>query len=70
MIAYLVDTNDQDHIINMNRVKHITAEPAELSKSDVIMSIFWSNNYSNPTKICLDADKYRSFVRKIAEVFI
>lgn len=70
MIAYLVDANGQDHIINMNRVKHITAKPAESSKSDVVMSIFWSNNYSDPTKICLDADKYRSFVRKIAEVFI
>lgn len=70
MIVYLVDANGQDHIINMNRVKHITAKPAELSKLDVVMSIFWSDNYSDPSKICLDADEYRSFVRKIAEVII
>ena len=70
MIAYLVDANGQDHIINMNRVKHITAEPAESSKSDVVISIFWSDNYSDPTKIRLDADEYLSFVRKVAEVFI
>ena len=70
MIAYLVDANSQDHIINMNRVKHITAESAESSKSDVVISIFWSDNYSDPTKIHLDADEYLSFVRKVAEVFI
>ena len=70
MIAYLVDANDQDHIINMNRVKHITAKPAESSKSDIVISIFWSDNCSDPTKIRLDADEYLSFVRKVAEVFI
>ena len=70
MIAYFVDANDQDHIINMNRVKHITAKPAESSKSDVVISIFWSDNYSDPTNIRLDADEYLSFVRKVAEVFI
>ena len=70
MIAYFVDANDQDHIINMNRVKHITAKPAESSKSDIVISIFWSDNCSDPTKIRLDADEYLSFVRKIAEVFI
>ena len=70
MIAYLVDANGQDHIINMNRVKHIIAEPTESSKSDVVISIFWSDNCSDPTKIRLDADEYLSFVRKVAEVFI
>ena len=70
MIAYLVDANSQDHIINMNRVKHITAKPAESSKSDIVISIFWSDNCSDPTKIRLDADEYLSFVRKVAEVFI
>lgn len=70
MIAYLVDANNQDHIINMNRVKHITAKPAESSKLDIVMSIFWSDNYSDPTKIYLGTDEYRSFIRKIAEVII
>lgn len=70
MIAYFVDANSQDHIINMNRVKHITAKPAESSKSDIVISIFWSDNCSDPTKIRLDADEYLSFVRKVAEVFI
>ena len=70
MIAYLVDANGQDHIINMNRVKHITAKLAESSKSDIVISIFWSDNYSDPTKIRLDTDEYLSFVRKVAEVFI
>ena len=70
MIAYLVDANGQDHIINMHRVKHITAKPAESSKSDIVISIFWSDNYSDPTNIHLDADEYLSFVRKVAEVFI
>lgn len=70
MIAYFVDANGQDHIINMNRVKHITAKPAESSKSDIVISIFWSDNCSDPTKIRLDADEYLSFVRKVAEVFI
>ena len=70
MIAYFVDANGQDHIININRVKHITAKPAESSKSDIVISIFWSDNCSDPTKIRLDADEYLSFVRKVAEVFI
>ena len=70
MIAYFVDANGQDHIINMNRVKHITAKPAESSKSDIVISIFWSDNCSDPTKIRLDADEYLSFIRKVAEVFI
>ena len=70
MIAYLVDANGQDHIINMHRVKHITAKPAESSKSDVVIYKLWYDNYSDPTKIHLDADEYLSFVRKVAEVFI
>ena len=70
MIAYFVDANGQDHIINMNRVNHITAKSAESSTSDIVISIFWSDNCSDPTKIRLDADEYLSFVRKVAEVFI
>lgn len=69
MIAYLVDANGQDHIINMDRVKHITMKPSEVSKLEVVISIFWSDN-SELTKICLETDEYLSFVKQIAKVII